>query len=439
MNKFFFKFAFLGIAFGLCSCGIFNEDKVTLEGQRLSVLGNEASLKPDFAPGEVKIRLPEPIRNPRWSQEGGNSMHMMSHLVSKVNLKEFWTADFGAGSSSRDMLIARPIIAHRAVFAIDADGIVTARRLDNGKQIWKKRLKPRNKDDKSSSLKGAGLAYFGKKIFATTGFGSVFALDMVTGREIWRYDADMPIRIAPTANADKLFVQTIDNQLIALNLITGQEVWNYKTKTEMTTLIGGAAPAYNPYLDVVVAAFSNGEVRAFKSSTGTPLWSDVLISKKKNNSLAHITSIKANPVIDEGRVYAIGNSDILTAIDMKTGLRLWERQISGINQPWVAGKYLFVLSDKNELLALQKDDGKIIWSMQIPLVSEKSGEFSVGPILVNNRLIVATSDGHVFAVSPYTGRLLGFVNLDEEIVSSPVVAEGVVLFSTNDAEMLAYR
>ena len=428
-----------GLILALGACGLFSDEKIKLEGERLSVLSGSAKLQPDYPEGKVKIKLPEPVRNPRWSQDGGNSEHIMGHLAASSRLKKFWDAGFGEGSSKRDMLIAKPIIAHRVVFAIDADAIVTARRLDSGDQIWKKRLKPRNEDDKSSSMKGAGLAYFGKKIYATTGFGGVFALDMLTGRELWRYDAGMPIRIAPTANADKLFVQTIDNTLIALNSISGEEVWRYKTKTEDTTLVGGAAPAYSPYLDVVIAAFSNGELRAFKSSTGTPLWADNLISRKRNNSLANIAAIKADPVIDNDKIFAIGNSDILAAIDLKTGMRIWEREVSGTNQPWVAGQYLYVLSDNNELLALNKNDGKIIWNTEIPNVNDKPGEFAVGPILVNNRLLVPTSDGHVFSISPYNGKLIGFINIDEDIDMAPIVADGVVIFTTNEAEMLAYK
>ena len=49
-------------------------------------------------------------------------------------------------------------------------------RLDNGKKIWKKRLKPTNKEEKISSIEGAGVAVYNKKVYATTGFGAVFAL-----------------------------------------------------------------------------------------------------------------------------------------------------------------------------------------------------------------------------------------------------------------------
>lgn len=439
LNRTIRSLAYSAMAVSLASCGLFTPEKILPEGERISVLSSETEIKPDYAPGYVKIKLPQPQPNSRWSQSGGNAKHVMSHLKSGNQIEEYWTANFGEGASKRDFLIAAPVVAHRVVFAIDADAVVTARRLDDGREIWHKRLKPVIKDDKGIALKGAGIAYNGQQLFATTGFGGVFALEMKTGKEIWRYDTEMPIRIAPTTENNRLLVQTIDNTLIALDALSGKEIWKYKTTAEATTLVGGASPAYSSEEDVAVAAFNNGELRAFKASTGTPLWSEMLISPKRTNSLANITAIKANPIIDGDKVFAAGHSDVLMAIDLRTGKKIWEREISTSNQPWIAGKFMYVLSDNFELIALQKDTGKVVWNKKLPVPEHNAGLSAIGPVLANNSLIAALSDGHVFAISPYTGAILGFINVDDEIGLSPVIADGVVIFTTNDADLLAYK
>lgn len=432
----------LGGVFAISGCSLFSEEKIPLEGERISVLAGETALQPDFRPNEVKIVLPAPVINTNWSQSGGNSLHVMQHLMTPVKLKEDWDASFGSGDSKRDFLIAAPVAANKVVFAIDADAIVSAFRLDSGKKIWKRRLKPLIKDDRSISMKGAGIAVFDKKVFATTGFGGVFALDMVTGKKLWRYDADMPIRIAPTVNRGVIFVQTIDNKLTALNSADGSVLWDYKSPTEATTLVGGASPAYSPAQDVIVAAFSNGELRAFKASTGSPLWSDILVSRKRTNSLANINAIKANPVIDGDRVYAMGNNNIMVAIDIRSGARIWEREIGSINQPWVAGKFMFVLNNNYDLFAIETASGKIVWNTKIPVGKTKEDRIGVtlsGPVLANNRLLVATSNGYSFAVSPYTGKILGFITLDDGVQVSPIVVDGVAVMATKDADLVTYK
>lgn len=426
----------------MTACSLFSEEKIPLEGDRISVLAGKTSLQPDFRPNEIKIVLPAPVLNTNWSQSGGNSIHMMQHLVTPVKLKENWDSSFGDGDSKRDFMIAAPVAANKVVFAIDANAIVSAFRLDNGKKIWKRRLKPLIKDDISTSIKGAGIAVFDKKVFATTGFGGVFALDMVTGKKIWRYDANMPIRIAPTVSRGVLFVQTIDNQLIALNSADGSVLWDYKSPTEATTLVGGASPAYSPVQDVIVAAFSNGELRAFKASTGSPLWSDILASRKRTNSLANINAIKANPVIDGDRVYAMGNNNIMAAIDIRSGSRIWEREIGSTNQPWVAGKFMFVLNNDYDLFAIETASGKIVWNTKIPVGKTKEDRIGVtlsGPVLTNNRLLVATSNGYSFAVSPYTGKILGFITLDDGVQVPPIVVDGVAIMATKDADLVTYK
>ncbi len=440
--KYYRSVAACAIVLLVSGCGLFGKKPLDIDGERIDVIREDTSLAPDYAPGEAKIKLPAPYVNNKWTQNGDNSMHLIGHLEAKTKLKKLWSKSFGKGSSKRDYLIASPIAAYGAVFAVDAEGIVTARRLDNGKQIWKKRLKSRNKAERGIALKGAGLAEFNKKIYATTGFGSVFCLNMTDGKEIWRQDLDMPIRIAPSINAGRILVQSFDNTLTALDADNGSILWKNQTESEATTLVGGATPAYSPENDVVIAAFSNGELQAYKASTGTPLWTDLLISHKRTNSLAQISAIKANPVIDGGKVFAIGYNSVLTAIDLRTGSRIWERETGGTNQPWVAGNYLYVLTNDFDLLALDKNDGKIIWNTAIPKGDDsdaKNGVFGSGPVLVSDRLLVATSNGYIFSVSPYTGEILGYVSADEGIELAPIVVDGMAIFTTNDAELIAYK
>lgn len=440
--NFYHKAAVCAMVLLVSGCGLFGKDPLNIDGERINVIREDASLAPDYTPGEVKIKLPAPYMNPKWTQNGGNSLHLMGHLQADTKLKETWSKGFGEGSSKRDYLIAAPVIAYEVVFAIDSEGMVTARRLDNGKQIWKKRLKPKNKAERSSSLKGAGLAEFNKKIYATTGFGGVFCLNMLTGEEIWRKDLDMPLRIAPTVNAGRVLVQSFDNTLTVLDAENGELLWKNQTDYEATTLVGGAAPAYSPEMDVIIAAFSNGELQAYKASTGTPLWTDLLVSHKRTNSLSQITAIKANPVIDGDKVFAVGYNSVLTAIDLRSGARIWEREMGSTNQPWIAGDYIYVLTNNFDLLALNKQNGKIIWNTAIPRGDDndvKNGVFGSGPLLADNRLIVTTSNGYIFSVSPYSGEILSYVSADKGIELSPIMADGITIFTTNDAEMVAYK
>ena len=424
------------------SCSWFKDDKPVAQGERISVLTNETIVKPDVARDSVKISIPEPHRNEAWSQSGGHPSHHVGHLESGTQLKGFWESSFGTGSSKRDFLISTPVVANKVVFTIDADAKVSAKRLDSGETIWERRVKPENKDDKNIAIKGAGIAVAYDKVYVTTGFGGVFALEMRTGEPVWYYGNENPIRIAPTVDNNIVFVQTIANELIALDAANGAKLWSYESEVEGTTMVGGASPAYDVEQDLVVAAFSNGELRAFKATTGSPLWVDWLYSNRKSTPLASINTIRANPVIAGNVVFAAGQSNLLTAIDIRTGNRIWQRDLTLNNQPWVSGDYLFAVANNSDLIAIENTSGKIIWSTKIPLGSEdddKTGAFISGPVLTDNRLLVTTSTGYAFAVSPYTGKIMSYVDLETPIETSPVVADGILLLTTNDAEIYAYK
>ena len=62
-----------------------------------------------------------------------------------------------------------------------------------------------------------------------------------------------------------------------------------------------------------------------------------------------------------------------------------------------------------------------------------------GPILVSDRLIVAGSHGKALAISPYSGRILGSIELPSGVSVPPIVAGGTVYFLADDAELVAYR
>lgn len=425
----------------LSGCGLFGKDALDIEGERISVIREDKNLQPEFAAGQVKIKLPRAFTNTSWTQSGMTSEHIGGHLKAGGNLDEIWSVSFGEGSSKRNTLVSTPIVFDQKVLTIDTQGIVKAFDLNTGKQLWKKRLKHANKEARKTSIAGGGVAAFGDKIFATTGFGKVFALSLEDGNIVWEQDLKAPIRISPTVNEDLVIAQTLDNALYALNINTGDIVWKDKQEAENTIMVGGAAPAYKPTADLVVAAFSNGQLQAYKASTGTPLWSEWLVSAAQTESMADITSVKANPIIDESLVFAVGYNSPLMAVDIRTGVKLWQKDIAAASQPWVGGKFLFVLTTDGDLAALDKQSGKVVWTTIIPYAQddEKAGVFASGPILANDALLVVSSNGKLFSISPYNGRIMGIAEVEGGIETAPVMAEETLFLTTKDADITAYR
>ncbi len=115
----------------------------------------------------------------------------------------------------------------------------------------------------------------------------------------------------------------------------------------------------------VVAGFSSGELNAYRYENGRSLWDVVLSRTSISTSVSSLSDIDAEPVIDQGRVYAIGQGGRMVAMDIASGNPLWEQNIAGISTPWVAGEWLFVVTDDARLLAIARGTGKIRWISQL--------------------------------------------------------------------------
>ena len=122
---------------------------------------------------------------------------------------------------------------------------------------------------------------------------------------------------------------------------------------------------------------------------------------------------------------------------------MWDREVVGIESPWVAGDYLYLLTTQSEVVAISRINGKVHWVRGLPR-HEDPEELEdpiiwSGPVLASDRLIVAGSNQEALAISPYSGRILGVVEMPDSVTIAPIVANGSVYFLADDAKLVAYR
>jgi outer membrane protein assembly factor BamB len=426
------------LSLSACSSWLGGNSAPPLPGKRISVLTRDRQIEPDPALQATPIRLPKPEPNADWPQPGGYSQHAMHHMVLGDALKRAWSTSIGSGSSDDAKLLTQPVVAEGFVFAMDTAGRVSAFDVRNGRRIWRAGVTPKNT---SASLAGGGVAYEDGRLFVATPFGEVVALEAKDGRILWRKSVSAPMRGAPTVRAGRVFAISLDNQTHALAAADGRSLWSHQGVAESASLLGGNSPAADG--DVVVSAYSSGEIYALRVETGQVLWQDSLTSLRRTDAVSFLTDIRGLPVIDRGRVFAIGNSDVLVGIDLRTGRRLWEREIGGIQTPWIAGDYLFVISNNSDLIALEAKTGRVQWltSLQKWRDEERQRDRLIwsGPVLASDRLIATSSNSEAVAVSPYSGRILGKEKTSDAITIPPVIAQDTLFLLTIDGDLVAYR
>ncbi len=422
-----------------CGGGFFGEaEDPPLPGERLPVIGLEETLVPDPRIAGLRVELPPPTVNANWPQAGGLPNHAMHHLAAPGELDLRWRVDIGRGSDGDGQLLAQPVVARGRVYTLDVDAELRAFDLDDGSFLWNRELGDETREE---GTLGGGLAVGEGRIYVTTGFAYVFALDVDTGEELWRRRLSNPIRAAPTVRDGRVFVVTLSNELFALDAESGRVLWSHDEIVEPAGLAGGASPAVDG--GIVVAPFSSGAIVALRAANGRVVWSDRLVALRRTDPVSSLAHVRGLPVIDRGLAIGVSNSGRTVAIDLRTGRRLWEQRIGGTNTAWVAGEFVYLVSNDNQLACLSRRDGRVRWVRSLPRFEDeedKTGPIGwSGPVLASDRLLIAASTGEVRSVSPYTGEPLGRVEVPDAVFIPPAVAGETVFLLTEDAELLALR
>ena len=425
-------------------------------GERIPILASESAADADKTIADVQVLLPEATVNDAWAQPGGSASRSLGQLALGTALTRQWTAQIDGGSN-RQRLGSAPIVADGKLFAVDVDATIHAFDAATGAKIWTADI-AKGSDKKNRSARfGGGVSFEDGKVFATDGLGDVVALDAKDGKELWRVKPGGPLRNAPTLALGQLYVLSQDNQLYALSQADGSIVWSGSGSLETQGVFGVAAPAVAQ--GTVIAGFSSGELTAYRYENGRTLWQDALSRSSISTSVSSLADIDADPVVDRGTVFAVGQGGRTVALEIVSGQRQWEQNFAGISTPWVAGEWLFLVTDDARLVCLARGTGKVRWIAQLQhyksdkIVAEDTGEKKkkkkkekhknpitwFGPVLAGGRLVLTNSLGQIVSAAPDTGKVVSTIEAKTSFTLPPIVAKSTLYVLDQKGHLVAYK
>ncbi|HEX7876878.1 MAG TPA: PQQ-binding-like beta-propeller repeat protein [Sphingobium sp.] len=425
----------------LAGCGVLGGKKggpkTPVVGNRVSILTNEQGVEIDPTLADVPVSLPEPAANDQWSQPGGGPSKAMGNLALSASPATAWTASI-EGSTPRARLASSPVVANGKLYVIDAGAHVIAFDATSGAKLWQTTLPS---EGSGRAVFGGGVSIVDDKLYASTGVGDVAALNASDGSILWKKRPGGPLRGAPTLANGHIYVMGQDNQMFALNQSDGEVQWSDSGTLQVTGVFGVAAPAAAQ--GTVIAGYSSGELTAYRYENGRTLWGDALSRTSISTAVASLTDIDANPVIDRGRVFAIGQGGRMASYELVSGQRLWEINVAGISTPWVAGEWVFVVTSDAKLLCVARATGKIRWISQLRRWEKEKKKANAirwtGPVLAGGRLILVSTHGDLNYVDPTTGQVQATADMDRSMSLSPIVANNTLYILADDGRLTALR
>lgn len=273
----------------------------------------------------------------------------------------------------------------------------------------------------SSPTVAGGTVYFG------SGDQHVYALDAITGALRWSFATSDVIHASPAVADGVVYIGSWDRNLYALEALTGRERWRYVTgnDTLIYNQIGIASSAAVVDGTVFVGA-RDGHFHAVDARTGALRW--------KHDNQGGWTI--ASPAVLDGVVYfPTSDGRRFKALDAATGEVRFNLQNNAISfsSPAIAAGTAYYGSSDGFLNAVRLRDGTLLGRFQTdgsrenaPRLLDAEGKFH-SALMYPDR----TLDGMMIGMR--TMMTLG------SVLSSPVVADGVVYFGSTDGQVYAVR
>lgn len=402
--------------------------------------GQEAASTAPAPNRSVPISLPAQVRLAEWTHRGSNPRHLTPHSALSAQPVQVWSAPIGEGNSRKYRIAATPVVAGGRVFTMDARATVTATSTGGG-TLWSANVTPPSDPEAEGS--GGGLAFGDGRLFVTTVFGELLALDPATGAVLWRQRLGAPITGAPTVQGGIVYVVARDSSAWALDAADGKLRWQLLGAPATAGMIVAASPATTDRL--VLLPLASGELLGALRLGGVQTWSNFVKGQRVGRAFTLVSGLGADPVIAGATTYVGNLAGRTVALETETGQNIWTARDGAQSMISVAGGSVFLVNDEANLVRLNASTGERIWSVELPyFVNDKPRRQTAifahfGPVLAGGRLVIASSDGVLRFFSPTDGALVGTVALPGGAASAPVIVAGVLYVVAGNGQLLAFR
>lgn len=312
------------------------------------------------------------------------------------------------------------------VYAAGHKGEVTALELASGKSVWRARLKA---PLSGGTAVGAGLVLIG------TSDGRLFALDAGNGATRWWVRVGGEV-LAPASISEHLIaLRTVDGKLHALSPADGHELWVQQQQVPRLSLRGTARPVIVG--DLVLCGFDNGRVLAVNAADGSVQWEANIAPPHGRTELERLDDIDTAVRVAGQDVYTVGFQGKVAMLALDTGQVWWSHDASSYRSLTLDDDTLYMATADGEIAALRARTGAELWRQKALL---HRGLTAPAALDAANALVAADFQGYVHFLDKATGALAARVSSGKVRVSAtPLVVGNLVLVVNDRGQISAFR
>ncbi|MBL8288177.1 MAG: outer membrane protein assembly factor BamB [Rubrivivax sp.] len=336
----------------------------------------------------------------------------------KLSARQVWLAQLGG--PLRFPLV--PAARNGLFFIAASDGTVRALLVESGREVWRA--------DAGAEL-AAGVGSDGRFTSVVTRANEVVAFDD-KGALLWRKRVPAAVVSPPFVAGERIFVMSVDRVVHAFDAQDGRRLWVYQKAGDPLTL---AQPGVLAAWRDTLLAGQGPRLAALDPTRGTLAWDVPLATPRGTNEVERLADLVGPPVRQGSRYCARAFQSAVGCVDAERGALLWSRNVGGARPLGGDAERVIGADASDRITAWKADNGDVLWTSERFMNRNLSGMLVAGPTLV-----FGDGDGYVHFLDAAGGQTQLRMTTDgTAVATTPLAAGNTVLVVTRDGGVFAFR
>jgi len=341
-----------------------------------------------------------------------------------LKVERVWTAAINDKVGAKLRLGLGLAMEGNRVYGASHRGDVVALDLATGRQVWRHRIRV---------PLSAGPSVSGDVIALGTSEGEVLVLKASDGSIRWRLRLNGEILSAPTISERVIAVRTVDGKIHGLSPQDGHELWSQEQQVPRLSLRGTSRPVING--ELAICGFDNGKVMAVNMNDGSVQWEATIAPPHGKTELERLVDVDSTVRVAGEDVYAVGFQGRIAMLARDTGQVWWSHDASSYRSMGLDDEDLYMATADGQIVAMKRRTGAESWRQKALL---HRGLSAVA--ITDSSVITADFQGYVHWLDKATGDQQARVrNGKVRISNAPLVQGNLVVVSNDIGRIAAYR
>lgn len=256
----------------------------------------------------------------------------------------------------------------------------------------------------------------GQTVYVADAKGNLHAIDLQSGKSRWVYKTGDSLATTPLVVDGRVFVGDMTGVFHAVSAEDGKKLWTVDTEATIHASANAAGSR-------IVFANDASDIFCLNAADGKVLW------KAKGGD-----RINSAPAIGGGLAYFTGCDAQLRAFDLETGQEKLAADMQALSggSPVLLKDRLIVATDQGRVLAVNLDGKKTLWTYD--QVTEQAMVYAT-PAVADGIVVVGARDRQVHAIDLETGQRKWVYKTRGDVDAAAMISDGRVYVGSKDKKL----